>query len=101
VDRIELVDQTAYHLRALGLQTGILQADNTWLRREDEVVVASIQTIGARSAPPSGFVVIDECHILQQAHIEFLFAGCRQSLLGVCRRVDRRNLTTSPPQNRT
>ena len=30
-----------------------------------------------------------------------VFAGCHQSLLGDGRRVDRRNLTTSPPQIRT
>jgi hypothetical protein len=30
-----------------------------------------------------------------------VFAGCYVPLLGVGRRVDRRNRTTSPPQNRT
>ena len=69
VDRIELVDQAARHLRQIGLKVGILQGDNTRRRRDDEVVVASIQTIRARGAPPSGFVIIDEAHILHEAHI--------------------------------
>jgi superfamily II DNA or RNA helicase len=72
VDRIELVGQAADHLQALRLRTGIPQADNTWMQKDDEVAVASIQTLNARQAPPSGFVIIDECHILHKAHIDLL-----------------------------
>lgn len=42
------------------------------LHPDDEVVVASIQTIRARSAPPAGFVIIDEAHILHKAHVDLM-----------------------------
>ncbi len=70
VDRIELVGQAVNHLRSIGLCVGILQGENTYVRDHHEVIVASIQTIRSRNAPPSGFVVIDECHLLHQAHID-------------------------------
>jgi hypothetical protein len=51
VDRIELVDQAADHLERVGLRVGILQGERTCLHPDDEVVVASIQTIRRRNAP--------------------------------------------------
>ncbi|MCU7805919.1 MAG: DEAD/DEAH box helicase [Candidatus Thiodiazotropha sp. (ex Lucinoma borealis)] len=72
VDRIELVDQAVRHLSDIGLQVGVYQGDNTQVQASDEVVVASIQTIRSRGAIPSGFVIIDEAHILHQAHIDLM-----------------------------
>lgn len=72
VDRIELVEQAARHLADIGLRVGIMQGDNTWVQPDDEVVVASIQTIRSRGAPTAGFVIIDEAHILHRAHIELM-----------------------------
>ena len=72
VDRIELVGQAARTLTDIGLKVGTFQGDNTFLHDDDEVVVASIQTIKARSAPPAGFVIIDESHILHKAHIDLM-----------------------------
>jgi len=72
VDRIELVEQAASHLHALGLKVGILQGDNTRRHPDDEVVVASIQTLRSRGAPPSGLIIIDEAHILHRTHIQLM-----------------------------
>ncbi|EXJ10914.1 putative helicase [Imhoffiella purpurea] len=51
----------------------MLQGENTSYSREDDLVVASIQTIRARSAPDwVHVVIIDEVHILHQAHIKLM-----------------------------
>lgn len=72
VDRVELIEQAVTHLDAMGLRVGVLQGENTFYTGKDDAVVASIQTIRARSAPLSGFVIIDECHLLHRAHIELM-----------------------------
>lgn len=72
VDRVELVMQAARTLAALGLKVGTFQGDNTFLHPDDDVIVASIQSIRAREAPPAGFVIIDEAHVLHKAHIDLM-----------------------------
>jgi DNA repair protein RadD len=59
-------------LQAVGLRVGILQSDCTCLHPDDEVIVASIQTIRRRNAPIADFVVIDEANILHKAHIKLM-----------------------------
>lgn len=83
VDRLELVDQAVNHLSAIGLQVGVYQGENTMVRASDEVVVASIQTIRSRGAIPSGFVIIDEAHILHQAHIDLLRQWSNVPIIGL------------------
>ena len=83
VDRIELVGQAARHLTDIGLRVGVMQGDNTWLHPDDEVIVASIQTIRSRGAPPAGFAIIDEAHILHQAHIELMAQWDRVPFIGL------------------
>ncbi len=72
VDRIELVGQAARHLTGMGLRVGILQGENTCLSPDDEVVVASIQTIRSRGLVPAAFIMIDEAHVLHTAHIKLM-----------------------------
>ena len=72
MDRIELVSQTAATLNNMGLQVGILQGDNTAMSPQDEVTVASIQTIRSRGVVCYGFIVIDEAHILHKAYIDLM-----------------------------
>ncbi|NEV64138.1 DEAD/DEAH box helicase [Thiorhodococcus minor] len=73
VDRIELVGQSVRTFNALGLQVGILQGENTDYSREDDIIVASIQTIRSRSAPDwVQLILVDECHILHRAHIALM-----------------------------
>ncbi len=83
VDRIELVEQAARHLEAIGLRVGVMQGENTSRRPDDEVIVASVQTVRSRGAPPAGFVVIDEAHILHKAHIELMQAWDRVPFIGL------------------
>ena len=73
VDRIELVGQAVRTFSAIGLTVGILQGENTSFSRTDDIIVASIQTIRARQAPDwVHVVIIDECHILHQAHVTLM-----------------------------
>ena len=79
VDRTVLVDQAISHLQSFNLKVGRMQADNSFYQRDDQVVVATIQTLRSRfennrlaNLPNIKFGVIDECHILHQAHIELI-----------------------------
>ena len=80
----ELVIQAVQHFAALGLRVGVLQGDNTNYGPHDDVVVASIQTIHARSAPLwIDLVLIDEVHILYKAHIKLMKDWNRVSIIGL------------------
>lgn len=69
VDRIELCGQAAETFAGIGLNVGILRGDDTSYTRQDEIIVASIQSIRSRSAPDwLDFAIIDECHVLHQEH---------------------------------
>jgi len=69
----ELVLQAVAHFEAIGLRTGILQGENTDYSRDDDVIVASIQTIASRSAPMwIDIVLIDEVHILYRMHVDLM-----------------------------
>lgn len=73
VDKIELVGQASRHFAAMDLTVGIMQGENTSFTRMDDVIVASIQTIRARTAPEwVDVIIIDECHVLHQAHIDLM-----------------------------
>lgn len=73
VDRVPLVEQAVRTFAAMGLSVGILQGENTCFSRTDDIIVASIQTIRARRAPDwIHLVIVDECHILHQAHIRLM-----------------------------
>ena len=73
VDRIELVAQAANTFHAMGLRVGILQGEFTSYSPADDIIVASIQTIAKRRAPDwVDLIIIDECHILHQAHIKLM-----------------------------
>ncbi len=88
VDRIVLVPQAVRHLESLGLKVGIYQGANTCLSADDEVIVASIQTIRARAdridqLGELAFVVIDEAHLLHKAHIELMEAWSDKIFIGL------------------
>jgi DNA repair protein RadD len=69
-DRINLIEQTARVFRSHGLRTGILQGANTGLSDDDQVVVASIQTLSTRGEYPfvPSLIQIDEAHQVHIAH---------------------------------
>ena len=69
-DRINLIEQTAKVFRSHGLRTGILQGSNTVLSDDDQVVVASIQTLSTRGEYPfiASLIQVDEAHQVHLAH---------------------------------
>lgn len=73
-DRITLINQASENADKYGLHRhGVIQADH-W-RRDNSLPfqIASIQTIQARGYwPETDLVVIDEAHVLHQAHKEML-----------------------------
>ncbi|UHD15725.1 DEAD/DEAH box helicase family protein [Thiocapsa bogorovii] len=83
VDRIELVNQAADTLQAVGLRVGVMQAGNTWLHCDDEVIVGTRQTFAARGVPPAGFAIIDEAHVLAKDHIKLMEAWNRVPFIGL------------------
>ncbi len=83
VERVQLVEQAVRHLEAIGLSVGVMQGANTFLQSSNDVIVASIQTINARYAPPAGFVVIDEAHILHKAHIKLMLDWNKAVFIGL------------------
>ena len=72
VDRIELAAQAAETMESLGLTVSILQGENTKIVAGHDVVVASIQTLVRRRLPDARLIIIDEAHVLHQAHIKLL-----------------------------
>jgi DNA repair protein RadD len=69
VDRIGLVYQTANYLQQFGLNVSIYQGANTFRHINQQVVVASIQTLARRNRfPDIDLIIIDECHVLYKTH---------------------------------
>ena len=84
VDRIELCGQAAETFHEMGLSVGILRGEDTAYSRQDEIVVASIQTIRSRSAPDwMDLCIIDECHVLHAAHIHLMADWADKVFIGL------------------
>ncbi len=74
VSNISLVDQTVEVLYANGIRdVGVIQADHSLTNWSRPVQVASIQTIKSRGVyPEAQVVIIDEVHVLHDAHKEWI-----------------------------
>ena len=73
VDRVVLVEQAVVQFQGAGLRVGVLQGENTDYNRDDDIIVASIQTVRTRSAPHwVRLVFIDEAHVLHKAHRDLM-----------------------------
>lgn len=84
VDRIELCGQAAETFAGIGLNVGILRGEDTSYTRQDEIIVASIQSIRSRSAPDwLDFAIIDECHILHSEHIRLMANWVEKAFIGL------------------
>lgn len=84
VDRIELCGQAAETFNAMGLSVGILRGEDTSYTRQDEIIVASIQSIRSRSAPDwMDLAIIDEAHILHGEHIRLMDAWADKAFIGL------------------
>lgn len=81
VERLELVRQAVERFDHIGLTVGIIQGGNTFRLPQEDVVVASIQTLarrleryGIKAFEDFGLVIIDEAHILHKAHAKLMEA---------------------------
>ena len=84
VHTIELAGQAVETFNEMGLSVGILRGEDTAYTRQDEIIVASIQSIRARSAPDwMDMAIIDECHILHRAHIKLMEAWADKVFIGL------------------
>ena len=84
VDRIELCGQAVETFNEMGLSVGILRGEDTSYTRQDEIIVASIQSIRSRSAPDwMDLCIIDECHILHREHINLMEAWADKVFIGL------------------
>ena len=84
VHTIELAGQAVETFNEMGLSVGILRGEDTAYTRQDEIIVASIQSIRARSAPDwMDMAIIDECHILHREHIKLMEAWADKVFIGL------------------
>lgn len=60
--REELVSQASKRLDSVGIDHGIIMADNKRVRPDAPVQVGSIQTLVRRKLPDAEVVILDECH---------------------------------------
>lgn len=82
VERKSLCDQAANRFRKYGMLTGIVQADNTFIRGYEPVTVASVQSLRARHEyrdvgnilSRTTQVIVDEAHILYGHHDKIMEA---------------------------
>jgi superfamily II DNA or RNA helicase len=87
VDSLELVDQAARRFLEDGMQVGVIQGNHPMTNYAMPVQVATIQTLRHRWAELAetlkpAVVVIDECHVLHQAHEEII-AECKAKRIPV------------------
>ena len=67
-DRLELIDQASERFDIEGIPHGIVQADHPRTDPDAPLQVCSIQTLNRRRLPAFDFCVIDEAHVIHQAH---------------------------------
>ena len=73
VPAVSLVDQTVESFYHDGItDVGVIQADHPMQDWSKPVQVASIQTIGRRGYPKADLVLVDECHKLFKAQIDWM-----------------------------
>lgn len=82
VPAISLVDQTYEAFYAEGIRDiGVIQANHLLTDWSKPVQICSIQTLHRRQAyPEAQVVVIDECHVLHEAHKKWLHDPAWQSV---------------------
>lgn len=67
-DRLELIDQASERFDMEGIPHGIIQANHPRTDPDAPLQVCSIQTLNRRRMPEFQFCVIDEAHVIHQAH---------------------------------
>jgi DNA repair protein RadD len=82
-DRIVLCNQTSDVFKKYGIPHGVIQAHNPRFDIEKPVQVCSIQTLKLRGCPKSDIIIIDECHVLHDAHKEIMAENPDSYVLGL------------------
>jgi DNA repair protein RadD len=82
-DRLELIDQASATFDANSIEHGVIQGNHPRWRPWERVQVISIQTAARRKLPAPDFCVIDEAHVLHQAHIKLMQQWTETKFLGL------------------
>lgn len=84
VPAISLIDQTVAAFEAEGIfDIGVIQADHPRTNARMPVQVASVQTLGRRTRPPSEIVVVDECHLRFETITEWMARDEQRLFIGL------------------
>lgn len=82
-DRLELIDQASATFDEHGIEHGVIQGNHPRWRPYEPVQVISIQTAARRKLPPPDLCIIDEAHVLHQAHIRLMAEWPETKFLGL------------------
>lgn len=73
VPALQLIDQTVESFWQEGIRTvGVMQGDHPLTNRNMPVQVASVQTLARRRIPDADLVLVDEAHVLFDAHCKWM-----------------------------
>lgn len=74
-DRTTLIDQTSKTADRYGLTNhGIIQADHWRTRGYHPFQIASVQTLARREWPAADLIIVDECHTMHSAWVDYVKA---------------------------
>jgi superfamily II DNA or RNA helicase len=82
-DRIVLCNQTSDVFMRYGVTHGVIQAQNARFDINQPCQICSIQTLKMRGCPKSDVIIIDECHVLHDAHKEIMSENPESYILGL------------------
>lgn len=82
-DRLELIEQASATFDQFGMAHGVIQGNHPRWRPYEKLQVASIQTLARRDIEPFDLVIIDEAHILHEAHKKILAGWTKSKFLGL------------------
>lgn len=83
VDQITLIDQASKTFDKLGIDHGIIQADNPRQNLNKPVQIASVQTYFRRKPWPADIFLVDECHVTYKGLIELMNKWNNVPFIGV------------------
>jgi DNA repair protein RadD len=84
LDRIVLCNQTSSRLEKYNIDHGVLQAGHWRYRPWENIQVCSAQTLEKRGEfPDLDLLIIDECHALRQATVDFINANPSIRVIGL------------------
>jgi DNA repair protein RadD len=82
-DRIVLCNQTSDVFLKYGIPHGVIQSQNPRFDLDQPVQVCSIQTLAMRGCNPADVIIIDECHVLHDAHKKIMEENPNSFILGL------------------